>query len=327
MINLIVQSGLGNQMFQYAFARLLQELYLQEGKEESIQIINHFIDNYIEDSSDVRQLALNNLTLCPTTTTMQRTQQPKAMRIFKIRTLLASGVRECYKWRILKRYENSDDLSKRRAKWGIYFPYGPYPYMKVNLSKVKDKYIFGFFQHYGYISPIEDILKQELRVKTPASPANKTMLSCIESSNAVCLHIRRGDYLNSRWKNLQICDFDYYNQAINHILDHTDKPVFYVFSNTHEDLEWIKENYKFNDFSGKNRTIETVFVDLNNPDYEELRLMYSCKHFIISNSTFSWWGAWLGNAPDKIVITPQRWNLEFDNDTNIYDPTWIRLPK
>ena len=110
-------------------------------------------------------------------------------------------------------------------------------------------------------------------------------------------------------------------------LDHTENPVFYVFSNSHEDLEWIEENYKFHDLSGNGRNINTVFVDLNNPDYEELRLMYSCKHFIISNSTFSWWGAWLGSAPGKIVIAPQRWNLEFTNDTNIYDPSWLRLPK
>lgn len=327
MINLIVQSGLGNQMFQYAFARLLQELYAQEGKKEDIQIINHFIDNYIEDASEIRQLALNHLFLSPSTTTMERCKQPKAMRQFKIRTILSSGVRECFKWRILKRYENTDKLCHRRAKWGIYFPYGPYPYMNINLSNVKDKYIFGFFQHYQYISPIASILKKELLVKTPASSANKILLSNIEKTNAVCLHIRRGDYLNPRWKNLQICDFNYYNEAINHILNHTEDPVFYVFSNTHDDLDWIKENYKFHDLSGYERNINTVFVDLDNPDYEELRLMYSCKHFIISNSTFSWWGAWLGSAPEKIVIAPKRWNLEFSNDTNIYDPSWLRLPK
>ena len=327
MINLIVQSGLGNQMFQYAFARLLQELYAQEGIRENIQMISHFIDNYIEDSSETRQFALNNLHLSPDTTTMERRKQPKAMRQFKIRTLLASGIRECFKWRILKRFKNSDELSRRRAKWGIYFPYGPYPYMNIHLSKVKDKFVFGFFQHYRYVSAIDSILKKELLVKTPASPANQALLSDIENTNAVCLHIRRGDYLNPRWKNLQICDFNYYNEAINHILDHTETPVFYVFSNSHEDLEWIEENYKFHDLSGNGRNINTVFVDLNNPDYEELRLMYSCKHFIISNSTFSWWGAWLGSAPGKIVIAPQRWNLEFTNDTNIYDPSWLRLPK
>lgn len=68
-----------------------------------------------------------------------------------------------------------------------------------------------------------------------------------------------------------------------------------------------------------------VYVDLNNPDYEELRLMYSCKHFIISNSTFSWWGAYLGSYDGKIVLAPYRWNLSDENDEAIYLKEWIKI--
>ncbi len=101
-------------------------------------------------------------------------------------------------------------------------------------------------------------------------------------------------------------------------------PVFYIFSNNENDLEWIKKNYHFKD-TVKQREIKLKYVNLKNSDYEELRLMYNCKHFIISNSTFSWWGAYLSSYPKKIVIAPERWNLALENDDSIYLSDWIKL--
>ena len=91
---------------------------------------------------------------------------------------------------------------------------------------------------------------------------------------------------------LNICDYNYYLKSMEYISNKVDSPVFYIFSNSSEDINWIKNNYDFSMYN-------TVYVDLNNPDYEELRLMYNCKHFIISNSTFSWWGQYLCNNPEK----------------------------
>ena len=327
MINLIVKDGLGNQMFQYAFARMLQQMHLDRGEQEQILIINKYIDTHTDQGNEARQLSLNHLSLHPMTSIMPIGEQAKALSRFKVMALISSGIRECFRWRILKQYNSTDALMHRRGKWGMYYPYGPYPFHPITLSKRKEKFIFGFFQNFNYVQPLTQTLKEELLVKTPASVANQQYINEIAQCNAVCLHIRRGDYLNPRWKNLQICDFEYYNQAINHILNHTEDPVFYVFSNTHADLEWIRENYHFYDTSERQREIKLRFVDLGNPDYEELRLMYSCKHFIISNSTFSWWAAWLGRHPEKIVVAPERWNLEYDNDTNIYDPSWHKIQR
>ncbi|MEE1316597.1 MAG: alpha-1,2-fucosyltransferase [Prevotella sp.] len=327
MINLIVKDGLGNQMFQYAFARMLQQMHLDRGEQEQILIINKYIDTHTDHGNEARQLSLNHLSLHPMTSIMAVEAQDKALSRFKVMALLSSGIRECVRWRILKQYNSTDALMYRRGTWGVYYPYGPYPFHPITLSKRKEKYIFGFFQNFNYVHPLAQVLKEELLVKTPASAANQKYIEEIAQCNAVCLHIRRGDYLNPRWKNLQICDFNYYNQAINYILNKTENPVFFVFSNTHKDLEWIKENYKFYDTSNRQRAIKLRFVDMENPDYEELRLMYSCKHFIISNSTFSWWAAWLGKYTEKIVIAPERWNLEYDNDTNIYDPSWHKIQR
>lgn len=97
-------------------------------------------------------------------------------------------------------------------------------------------------------------------------------------------------------KSLAVCTEYYYQKGMDYIASNTENPVFYIFSNTHSDLEWIKNNYQF-DYPVK-------YVDLNNPDYEEIRLMYNCKHFVISNSTFSWWGSYLSSSPNKIVVAP-----------------------
>lgn len=323
MINIIIKDGLGNQMFQYAFARLMQEEYKRIGKSETIAINPYYVENVHLDGYDERKMALHNLVLSDSVTVVNSCKVKWQMYIFFIRTLLSSGFAEIIRWRFLKKYNSTDRLAERRGKWGIYYPYGPYTDHPITLSKFKNKYIFGFFQNSYYCNRIKTILKKELLVKTSPSNENAKKIEEIKSCNAVCLHIRRGDYLNPQWKQLQICDFEYYNRAINEILSRCKNPVFYVFSNNNEEIKWIKDNYHFTSLD--NKIIEIKYVELNNPDYEELRLMYSCRHFIISNSTFSWWAAWLADDTGKIVIAPSRWNLDEDSDYKIYDNSWIKI--
>ena len=91
-------------------------------------------------------------------------------------------------------------------------------------------------------------------------------------------------------------------------------PVFYIFSNNSEELMWIKENYRLGEY-------DIRYVDQKHSDYEELRMMYHCKHFIISNSTFSWWAQYLASNQEKVVIAPSKWNNE-ENAEDIYMPGW-----
>ncbi len=93
-------------------------------------------------------------------------------------------------------------------------------------------------------------------------------------------------------------------------------PVFFVFS---DDLEWTKTNISI--------PYEVHYMDQNGPDedYEDLRLMMQCKHFIIANSSFSWWGAWLGNYEDKIVVCPRLWFNDSDLKSDIIPESWVRL--
>lgn len=324
MIHLIIKDGLGNQMFQYSFARYLQERYREEGIEEDLVINPYFIKKTLFIDNDYREMSLQHLALNSNVRFQTLEDQKKSMQSFKWNTLFATPFLDLINWRIRKIKPVAKEKFLQRAKKGIYYTFLPYTNFGAPIAKTKDKYVFGFFQDHRNFNLISEQIRKELLVKNIPSKKNALMLEEINKLNSVCLHIRRGDYLNPRWKNLQICTFEYYNNAINEILDRVENPVFFVFSNSSEDLEWIKENYHFKDEKGQ-KQVQLKYVDLNNPDYEELRLMYSCKHLIISNSTFSWWGAYLSSFVEKIVIAPERWNLAVENDENIYLEDWIKI--
>lgn len=324
MIQIIIKDGLGNQLFQYAYARCLQEQYKQSGFSELLAINPYFIQHREFKDNDKRDMSLQHFVLNDAVSFLDIHEQIKGMSDFKKRCIMATPLKELYRWRVKNIKEDSENVFAYRAKCGLYYTYSSYTDYASPLSKKKDKFVFGFFQSENNFKSVSDIIRAELKVKDAPSEANQKMIAQIQQDNSVCLHIRRGDYLNPRWKNLQVCTFEYYNNAINEILDKVQNPVFYVFSNTHDDLEWIRDNYHFHDKTA-NREIKLVYVDLSNPDYEELRLMYNCKHFIISNSTFSWWGAWLSDNKNKIVCAPTRWNLAVENDGNIYVPDWLKI--
>lgn len=191
------------------------------------------------------------------------------------------------------------DKFKKLSKKGKYIHPGyiQFMYFPAEKTKRKNKIVAGYFGSDKYFSEIRSILLKEMAVKIEPSEENKTMIEEINSCNSVCVHMRRGDFLVEKYaKSLAVCTEYYYQKGMDYIASNTENPVFYIFSNTHSDLEWIKNNYQF-DYPVK-------YVDLNNPDYEEIRLMYNCKHFVISNSTFSWWGSYLSSSPNKIVVAP-----------------------
>lgn len=324
MIHLIIKDGLGNQMFQYAYARYLQECHCEAGIEEMLVINPYFINTTIFNDNDFREMSLHHFVLSPQVAFLSKKAQKKSMLDFKLKTLISAGIVDLYHWRIRKIKPSGAEKFLKRAKKGIYYTFFSYTNYGAPIANCEDKFVFGFFQDHRNFHSISEQIRKELLVKDTPSKINALMIEEINRVNSVCLHIRRGDYLNPRWKNLQICTFEYYNNAINEILNRVENPIFFIFSNSHDDLEWIKENYHFKDEKGQ-KEIQLKYVDLNNPDYEELRLMYSCKHFIISNSTFSWWGAYLSSYSKKIVIAPERWNLAVENDDSIYLDDWIRV--
>ncbi len=142
-------------------------------------------------------------------------------------------------------------------------------------------------------------------------------LNRIESStNSVSIHIRRGDYLKSDFNGglVKCTPIDYFERAVNYMIEHLDNPVFYIFS---DDMDYVKENMKIDN---------VFFIDGNrgNDSWQDMFLMSSCHHNIIANSTFSWWGAFLNSYSDKIVIAPKRWWYYFEKD-DVVPNEWIRM--
>ncbi len=159
----------------------------------------------------------------------------------------------------------------------------------------------GYWQSEKFFKAFEDTVREELNILTPPSAQNQSFLDQIASHNTVSLHVRRGDYVTNPLANAHhgICDLGYYKTAIEYIAGKTQKaPIFYIFS---DDIAWAKQNLK--------PRYETIFVDLNDEatNYEDLRLMSSCRHHIIANSSFSWWGAWLNRHAEKIIVAPKNW--------------------
>lgn len=178
-------------------------------------------------------------------------------------------------------------------------------------------YLDGNWQSEKYFDKYADAIKNDLQIITAPTPENKIWGNFILKHNTICLHVRRGDYVTDSIARQHVgtCSIEYYKVAIDYIADRIDNPVFIVFS---DDILWARENIPI-DFP-------VYYMTHNNSetDYEDLRLMSQCTHFITANSSFSWWGAWLGDYEDKIVVCPQRWyNDGTKND--IIPERWVKI--
>jgi hypothetical protein len=185
-----------------------------------------------------------------------------------------------------------------------------------NLDPNKNYYIDGYWQDLRYFNEEESQIINYFNF-TMIDEKNIDIIKKMNKHNSVSIHIRRGDYINNSIYE-DICTLAYYNKAIEYIYNEVDKPIFYIFSN---DIPWVKENFKNNN--------EFIYIDWNEREnsYQDLLLMSNCKHNIIANSSFSWWGAFLNKNKDKIIITPSKWNnIITKNDMNtIIKDDWIKI--
>lgn len=175
----------------------------------------------------------------------------------------------------------------------------------------------GYFQTEKYFADKREQIIKDFSVKNPLNYENFNMLKEIkEQPNSISIHIRRGDYV--KHSNVHfLCGVNYYEKAINLISTKVKNPYFFIFS---DDTDWVKNNLNIKS------SYKIVNINSANNGYLDLELMKNCKHNIIANSTFSWWGAWLNTNPDKIVIAPKKWHL--DNQHGEWDTIpehWIQI--
>ena len=177
-------------------------------------------------------------------------------------------------------------------------------------------YLLGYWHTYTMVEKVAHELRSELTLKKPAQGKNLALLEKIRRSHSVSLHVRRGDCKNPATLRVDL-PFQYYANAISMLEERLGNPTFFVFS---DDIPFVKE------YLPKN--IRAVFVDHNDDfsAHEDMRLMSSCHHHIIANSTFSWWGAWLNPRPDKIVIAPKQWDVaENSYYPDLLPPAWMLM--
>lgn len=187
----------------------------------------------------------------------------------------------------------------------------------LDVFSVNKPYITGYWQSDMYFSDYrEDLLK--LFSFKGVSQRNMSLSEGMQSSHSVSIHIRRGDYLTVPGA-MSSCTEDYYRKAINIIYDYVQTPYFYIFSN---DVEW-SQNF------AKKLGIPFTIIDHNKgkDSYQDMFLMTQCKHNIIANSSFSWWGAYLNQHKDSIVIAPHNWCVGHSEETLESDTPkdWIRI--
>ncbi|MBS1665945.1 MAG: alpha-1,2-fucosyltransferase [Bacteroidetes bacterium] len=291
MIYTKIHYGLGNQLFQYALGRRLS---LDLGTDFSLCL--DFFQEF-KDEENPRLYQLNHFNIIENIASEEETRP----------------------------YLKPNFLERRMNN--LLHPFLPYYKRKLVLEqqldfdghilKVKDgSLLAGYWQDERYFEPIKDIIKKEFSFKTPPSVENARLLEQIDSTASVSIHVRRGDYLTDAFTVNQVggCSMEYYQQAVQYINARVEDPTYFIFS---DDPDWVRAHFKV---EGK-----TVPIG-NNPQsmaYEDLRLMSHCQHHILANSSFSWWGAWLGINENKIVLAPKVWRK---HGPDMFTPKgWLRI--
>lgn len=278
MLMLQMTGGMGNQMFVYALYRALENL----GKQVCIEDFTHYKDigrkdNLLEKIFDL---------------TYRKGEREEYNRLTDSSLLL---------WKRVRRKLFGRNGRVYQEKEAIIF--------EKEIFDKEDAYCIGYWQSERYFESVEAQLRRDFSFRwTDFLPKVQAYRKQMEGACSVSVHIRRGDYLNEKFAAIYggICTDAYYRGAEEYLQKKYGDCVFYLFTN---DIEWGKEA------AGENR----VFVDCAGPDnaYVDMALMSCCKHHIIANSSFSWWGAWLNPNPDKTVIAPARW-LNTSNGEDIY---------
>lgn len=297
MICIQLNGGLGNQMFQYACGRNLAHKHKTELAFDTSYL--KIIENRSGFTSrsfalDVFEIPKNEIN-----SEAVRKYKPFLYRILNV-LLLKMGGRpiQTKKFFVENEFSYNDAIEKT----------GP------------DCFLSGYWQSPLYFQDISSIIQNEFQFKKELNQENKRWIEKIAVVNAVSLHIRRTDFVSNKSHDIHgTCSMEYYKSAVEYIASKVMSPVFFVFS---DDIKWASENLEI--------PYGCHFISGNegSKSYIDMQLMSQCRHHIIANSSFSWWGAWLNNKQNKLVVAPNQWFL--DNKLNaqtkdLIPQSWIRI--
>lgn len=276
--------GLGNQLFQYTFGLYLCELGYE----------------VVFDTSFIEKYKLHN-----------GIEISKVLNLDENRDFVSSRN---------KLIHNFDNIFKY-SLLNVFYYYNERPNLRFQFNKQvkysRFKYYIGYWQSIEYVEKVSDLLLKQLDFKD-ISDTNLELSEKMNIEESVSIHIRRGDYVNSKY--LFSLKREYYFNAISIMkkkLHQKGKVIhFYVFSN---DIEWSQKI-----FSDLNIKITYVNWNQKEDSYQDMYLMSKCKHNIIANSTFSWWSAFFNTYTEKIVIVPRNWIIQ-KKHVGLYFENWIKV--
>jgi hypothetical protein len=285
-----LSGGLGNQLFQYAAGRLLSVQLAQPLEAD----LSWFRD--VPPGSTVRTPMLHQLRLSlpeadPATLAARLSQRPSG---------LWRAVRRPVRQLREKKTFVHDSRLHRIPKW------------------CELVHLDGYWQSYKYCEPVRGGLLADTRAARPLNPHYRLIADAIEASEAVMLHVRRGDYVHSTSaaSTHGTLPLRYYERALRVVAERVPQPALFVFS---DDIAWVREHLP--------TMLPVTYVDSapgEDAVVDELMLMRACKHHVIANSSLSWWGAWLGEHPDKTVVAPNWWLAARRFDlSDLLPPSWL----
>jgi len=292
MITIRLSGGMGNQMFQYAFGKARAAALKTDMKIDCSLLL---------DRARGKDFVYRDYDLSIFQVEEQFTVAPSLLRtLFRLKSsTVGKQVR-----RFLARGKNYEKEQHFHVDQRL-------------VDTPSDNTIYeGWWQSEKYFTEIHEVVRKDFQLKQPLLPASKELHARIENSTAVCLNVRRTDFLANAA--LNATNLDYFLRAASKMATLVNNPHFFVFS---DDVEWCQENIVLE------HPMEVVQHTMKGHKFGNyFRLMRDCKHFIIPNSSFAWWAAWLCEHPNKKVIAPAQWFNEGDYNTNDVVPNdWMRL--
>lgn len=289
--------GMGNQMFQYALGR-----HLALKNSLPLKLDTSILLDWSPGRHHVnRGFDLDIFELAP---------------LFATKTDIAP-----YNSQLMTKSEKIFFHSKRKLGLVKINKEKSFEFDKSILTLQGNQYIAGLWQSYKYFEAIEEIIRQDFKIKIPLVDKALVLLSKIKSCNSVCINIRRTDYVfvKPTADALGFIGLEYYKKALAILMSRISQPEIFVFS---DDIEWCREHIQ----AGMNPIVYVDHSYAGEKFSDYFQLMKACKHFIIPNSTFGWWAAWLNENLNKLVIAPEKWM----NDTSIktkdlVPPSWISV--
>ncbi len=283
---------MGNQMFQYAFG---QRMATELGVDLRMDL------SQLLDRSRGKDFVYRNYDLTIFEVDHQFSISPTLLKtIYKVK---------------------SSTLSRNMKKWaatGKHFVKEPHFHVSEKILKnpIDNALYDGWWQSESYFESVAEEVRKRFKFRTPVLEKSQSLLAKISNANAICLNVRRTDFVNN--SNLNSTNKNYFHDAADHLAERVASPHFFVFS---DDVKWCAENLKL--------PFPTTFVEHDHKGEKfgnYMQLMRACKHFIIPNSSFAWWAVWLADYDKKLVVAPKNWFNDAQYDTSDLIPkTWIRL--